>query len=161
MPSYNRERAITYAHTWAFRRNPKYYDFTALGGDCTNFISQCLYAGCGVMNYTRDVGWYYANLSNRAAAWAGVPYLYRFLTTNRGRGPYASDLPLSAAIPGDIIQLSFDGEAYKHSLLVVDAGDEPDPDNILLTTHTNDADSKPLALYTYMNARLIHIEGVR
>ncbi len=158
---YQRNAAITYAHTWAFNRNRKYYNFDGLGGDCTNFVSQCLYAGCGVMNYTRDFGWYYSSPSNRAAAWAGVPYLYRFLTTNRGPGPYASDLPISAAVPGDVIQLSFDGEAYKHSLLVVSVGDEPAPENILLTTHTNDADNKPLALYTYMNARLLHIEGVR
>ncbi len=158
---YDRQKAVTYAHTWAFRRNGKYYNFDPVGGDCTNFISQCLYAGCGVMNLTRDYGWYYVSLSNRAAAWAGVEYLYRFLTNNKGPGPYASEKPLSAAIPGDIIQLSFDGEAFRHSLMVVSVGEEPAPENILLTAHTNDADNKPLALYTYMRARLLHIEGVR
>ena len=28
-------------------RNPAYLDFHGLGGDCTNFVSQCLYAGAG------------------------------------------------------------------------------------------------------------------
>ena len=158
---YNRDAAITYAHKWAFSRNRRFYNFDALGGDCTNFISQCLFAGCGAMNYTRDIGWYYISPSNRAAAWAGVEFLYRFLTNNTGPGPYASEQPLYDAVPGDIIQLSFDGEVYKHSLLVVGVGEEPAPENILLTTHTRDADNKPLALYTYMNARLLHIEGVR
>ena len=42
---YDRSAAVTYAHRWAFGRNPRYYNFDELGGDCTNFASQCLYAG--------------------------------------------------------------------------------------------------------------------
>ncbi|MEG0115374.1 MAG: amidase domain-containing protein, partial [Hydrogenoanaerobacterium sp.] len=49
---YDREKAIQYAHTWAYFRNPAYYNFEEIGGDCTNYASQCLYAGAGVMNYT-------------------------------------------------------------------------------------------------------------
>ena len=42
---YNRQAAVAYAHKWAFGRNPAFFDFSELGGDCTNFASQCLYAG--------------------------------------------------------------------------------------------------------------------
>ena len=42
---YNRAAAVAYAHAWAYRRNPRYYNYEELGGDCTNFASQCLYAG--------------------------------------------------------------------------------------------------------------------
>ena len=35
---YDRQKAIQYAEKWAFSRNPKYYNFDAVGGDCTNFI---------------------------------------------------------------------------------------------------------------------------
>ena len=69
---YNREAAVAYARRWAFSRNPAYYNFDALGGDCTNFASQCLFAGCGVMNYTPDLGWFYNSLNSRSAAWTGV-----------------------------------------------------------------------------------------
>ena len=69
---YNRDLAVAYARQWAFRRNPAYYDFEKIGGDCTNFASQCLFAGIGVMNYTKDVGWYYRSLADRSAAWTGV-----------------------------------------------------------------------------------------
>ena len=41
---YNRRSAVEYAHTWAYGRNPAYFDYQRLGGDCTNFASQCLYA---------------------------------------------------------------------------------------------------------------------
>ena len=53
---YNRAAAVAYAEKWAFSRNPEYYDFHGIGGDCTNFVSQCIYAGCGVMNYTPEYG---------------------------------------------------------------------------------------------------------
>ena len=53
MSKYNREKAIVYAQKWAYARNPNYYNFDHVGGDCTSFISQCLYAGTGVMNYNR------------------------------------------------------------------------------------------------------------
>lgn len=159
--TYNRGSAIAYAHKWVYGRNPKYYDFDPLGGDCTNFISQCLYAGCGVMNFTRDVGWYYNSINDRAPAWSGVEFLYRFLTTNKQDGPFAKQLPLSSALAGDIIQLSFDGIAFAHSLIVVGTGEKPGPDNILITTHTYDSDNRPLNTYQYQLSRLLHIEGVR
>lgn len=47
---YNREAAVKYAVEWAYRRNQEYYDFEQIGGDCTNFVSQCILAGTGVMN---------------------------------------------------------------------------------------------------------------
>ena len=49
---YDREAAVEYANKWAYGRNPRFYDFSQLGGDCTNFASQCIYAGSGIMNYT-------------------------------------------------------------------------------------------------------------
>lgn len=42
---YNREKAVEYARRWAYDRNPQYYNFDPIGGDCTNFVSQCLFAG--------------------------------------------------------------------------------------------------------------------
>ena len=59
-----------------------------MGGDCTNFASQCIYAGSGVMNYTPTMGWYYSSGSNRSPSWTGVVYLYNFLTGNKSAGPY-------------------------------------------------------------------------
>ena len=71
--NYNRSDAVKYALKWAFSRNPDYLDFHGLGGDCTNFVSQCIYAGCQVMNYTPVYGWYYLSSSDRTASWTGVP----------------------------------------------------------------------------------------
>lgn len=157
---YNREAAAAYARKWAYGRNPKYYDFSDIGGDCTNFASQCIYAGAGVMNYTPTFGWYYISLNNRAPAWTGVDELYRFLTTNRGAGPRAIETDLSQIRVGDIIQLKFKPqERFDHSPVVVDAG-RGTPSSILVAAHSNDAYMRPLSTYRYIAIRPLHITNV-
>ena len=41
---YSAKRAIEYANTWCEKRNKNYYKY-GRNGDCTNFVSQCLYEG--------------------------------------------------------------------------------------------------------------------
>lgn len=154
---YNRAAAVEYARKWAFSRNPAYYDFENLGGDCTNFASQCIYAGSGVMNFTPTFGWYYRSSYNRSPSWTGVPYLYNFLTSNTGVGPFASVATQNEMQPGDIIQLGDETGRFYHSPIVV-AVDEND---IYVAAHTFDAFMRPLSTYVYYQARFIHIEGVR
>ena len=99
---YQRAKAVECAHRWAFGRNPLYGDFSRMGGDCTNFISQCIHAGGAAMNFTPVTGWYYRSLNDRAPAWTGVEELYRFLTSNRGKGPYAVKASAVEILPGDV-----------------------------------------------------------
>ena len=108
--AYDRRAAAEYAKKWAFKRNPNYYNFDNLGGDCTNFASQCVFAGSGVMNYTPTFGWYYKSANNRTASWTGVEYFYAFLTGNAqgigdGAGPFAEEVTADKIEVGDIIQL--------------------------------------------------------
>jgi len=159
--AYNRQATLNYARKWALSRNPDYYDFEQIGGDCTNFASQCLYAGAGVMNYTPDTGWYYSALNDRAAAWTSADYFGKFLINNNGAGPYGRILPLYSAEIGDLIQLSFDGIEFSHTLVVVQTGFSPAPDNILIACHTYDSLDRPLNTYYYNELRFIHIDGVR
>src|SRR5690554_560109 len=106
--TYDRQNAIEYANTWAFGRNPQYFDYSNLGGDCTNFISQCILAGGGIMNYIRDLGWYYNSANDKAPAWTGTTYLYNFLTrSTTGPGPVGREVDVSQIEVGDIIQLAF------------------------------------------------------
>ena len=79
---YHRIHAVEYARTWALSRNPLFSRFDAFGGDCTNFISQCIFAGSCVMNETPTFGWYYRAQGDYAPAWTGVPFLYNFLIDN-------------------------------------------------------------------------------
>ena len=156
---YDRSAAVAYARKWAFGRNPEYYDFGGIGGDCTNFVSQCLYAGAGVMNFTPELGWYYLSPDDRAPAWTGVIYLHQFLITNRGPGPFGEERPLYYAEPGDVVQMIFDGRRWSHTMLVTGGGTYPG--DILLATHSYNAFDRPMDTYAYQLARLIHISGVR
>ena len=160
---YDREKAVDYARLWAYRRNPRYYDFSGIGGDCTNFASQCIYAGAGVMNYTPTFGWYYNSVNDRAPAWTSVKYLYQFLTANKGAGPYASVVPVSGARPGDLAQLRFVGSGeFNHSPVIVGIEGEAAVQNILIAAHSNDVCCRPLSDYAAVaEIRFLHIEGVR
>ncbi len=158
---YNRAAAVEYAHRWAYSRNPAFYDFEQIGGDCTNFASQCIYAGAGVMNYTPTYGWYYISADNRAPAWTGVEYLYNFLTTNEGVGPFGREVDISRVRPGDIVQLKIRGDIFDHTPFIVSVGLFPTPANILVAAHSRDVDYRPLDTYTYRDLRFIHIDGVR
>lgn len=158
--SYDRDKAVAYAHQWAFGRNPQYYDFENLGGDCTNFTSQALYAGSGIMNPTPTFGWYYYSLNNRAPAWTGVEFLYRFLVNNSGVGPVAVETDISQMEPGDIVQISFDGRIFQHSPMIVSVEQPPSPSNILVAAHTYNSDNRPLDTYTYALLRFLHITHV-
>ena len=71
---------MAYAHKWAYKRNPDYYDFDPVGGDCTNFTSQCVFSGDAVMNYTPDFGWYYIDANRKSPAWSGAFEAYFFLS---------------------------------------------------------------------------------
>ena len=147
---------LEYAKKWVFNGNPDFYDFTELGGDCTNFISQCLYAGGAVMNYTPDLGWYYISLSDRAAAWTSVQFFHDFMVTNKSAGPYGEEVPLRYAAVGDVVQLGTDDSFY-HSLLVTGIADGVP----YVTARTRNVLNVPLYSYNYRYARCIHITGAR
>ena len=149
------EKELEYARRWSLGRNPAFYNFDPIGGDCTNFVSQCIYAGGAVMNYTPDSGWYYISPNDRAAAWTGVEYFYRFMTTNTGIGPFGQQVSLSQAQPGDVIQLG-NSQGYYHSLFVLGV-----QDGIRIAAHSNDVYGKPLYNYDFERARCIHIIGAR
>ena len=155
---YNRNKAVEYANRWAMGRNPEYYDFSNIGGDCTSFASQCLYAGCAVMNFTPVMGWYYKSLNDRTPSWTGVQYLYQFLVNNSSRGPFAEETDLHHAMVGDIIQLEY-GNAFYHSLVVTQIT-STDSSGILVNAHTFDAYKRPLSSYSFNSCRVLHIIGV-
>lgn len=153
---YDRDLAVAYARRWALGRNPAYYDFSGIGGDCTNFASQCLFAGAGIMNYTPVFGWYYRSVSDRAAAWTGVEYLYNFLTENHSVGPYARVVDKTQVLPGDLVQLGTEDAVFFHTPVITSLWPE-----ILVAAHSYDALDRPLSSYDFALLRFLHINGVR
>lgn len=167
---YDRARALEYARRWALDRNPLFFNFTGRGGDCTNFVSQCILAGCCVMNFTRDFGWYYISVDDRAPAWTGVEYFHDFITgvadfaaENGGTGPYGYEVPrrgmngVPAVIAGDAVQLADEEGDFYHTLFIT----KVEGNEIFVAAHSDDALDRRLSTYRYAAARFLHIAGAR
>ena len=156
---YNRRKVVEYATKWAYKRNPKYYNFDSVGGDCTSFISQCIYAGTGIMNYKKYIGWYYNSSIDRTSSWSGVEFLYNFLINNKRVGPRGKITDIKGLEIGDIIQLKFLEARFSHSLVIVDKKGNK-LDEIYIATHTEDALYRKVSTYNFQDIRFIHIKDV-
>lgn len=154
---YNRKKVYEYAKKWAYSRNPKYYNYEQIGGDCTNFASQCILAGWNEMNYNKNNGWYYINANNKSPSWTGVEFLYKFLISNKEKGPTAKETTIDNLDIGDIIQLNFDGNKFSHSLIVVQNGNSIN--DTLVATHSFDIFGKKVMDYKFNKYRCLHIEN--
>ena len=153
---YLRDEAVRYARQWALSRNPAYYDFERIGGDCTNFASQCVLAGARVMNLTPVMGWYYRTLADRTASWSGVEYLYSFLVNNQAEGPYGREVPVEEAQPGDLVQLGGRDGRFYHCPVITAVSP-----GIIVAAHSFDALDRPLSSYAFDAVRFIHLDGAR
>lgn len=161
---YDRKKTIEYAKKWAFDRNPNYYNFDSVGGDCTSFASQCIYAGAKVMNYTKEKGWYYIDGNHKSPSWSGVEFLYNFLVNNKSVGPYGKEIKqedMELLQIGDMAQISFDGYKYAHSLIIVNIENRFSLNGIKIASHTFDSFNKAISEYSLNKVRFIHIEKVR
>ena len=154
---YNRQKVYDYAKKWSYDRNPKYYNYDSIGGDCTNFGSQCIFAGCNQMNYSKNNGWYYINGNNKSPSWTGVEFLFNFLTSNKGLGPKGEVSNINTLEIGDIVQLSFNGTTFSHTLIVIKNG--LSVYDTLIAAHTDDVFGKSVAQYNFQKYRCIHINS--
>ena len=154
---YKRENAVAYARKFAFSQNSNFASFAGIGGNCTNFVSQCIYAGGCEMNYKPTFGWYFISLDDRSPSWTGVEYFYNFITENTGVGPFGRIATRDELEIGDVIQLGREGEGYYHTLLVVGF----DGEDILVAAQTDNAYARPFSTYNYDFSRFIKIIAIR
>lgn len=155
---YNREKAVEYARKWALSSNPQFGYFGGLGGDCTNYISQCLLAGGGVMNFNYTKGWFYKSMTNRSPSWTSVAYLQNFLLRNNNEiGPLAKIVGLGDIEVGDIIQIRQNKTHFNHTVIV----SKIENGIIYVCAHSFDVLDKPLNDYYSQSLLPLHIIGVK
>lgn len=120
---YRRADAVAYAERWWNEANPAYETFEV---NCTNYVSQCLFAGQAPMNYTgrRESGWWYKGRANGrewwSFSWAVADSLQRYLSQPRGFGLRAEvmDSPDRLQL-GDVICYDWDGTGrFGHNTIV-------------------------------------------
>lgn len=130
---YNRAKAVEYALNYALSPNPafRYFSLTYnAGGDCTNFISQCLLAGGAEMIYDKNPWWYnHSNISSSlddswSLSWSIAHSLYwniRKNTVENTEGIKAQVMPSADMLDlGDIIFYQNDENRIFHSTIVTD-----------------------------------------
>lgn len=171
--AYNRTAAVQYANAWASNsqtlRNPDWGNFDPPngGGDCTNYVSQVIYAGAPQMDDTGNYTWYYYGYNNRAPSWTDVSSLYTYLINNTWTGPYGSVVSDACTLSGgDVIQLK-SGSTWFHSLAVVQVPLTGDCIRIGAGTavrynaHYTDRKNYPLSFVSAYTKRYIKIQGWR
>ncbi|MNI20512.1 putative amidase domain protein [compost metagenome] len=135
--TYDRVKAVQYAETWWNGFNPKYLEFEV---DCTNFVSQCLFAGGAPMDYTgkRELGWWYAGKQGGQELWSfswAVAHSLQIFTSTSRRGLRGVPVERPQELqPGDIISYDWDGDGrFQHNTIVtlMDANGMP-----LVNAHT-------------------------
>ncbi len=155
--NYNRNAAIGYANQWYNSRNWRYNDFTSSGGDCANFVSQCLIAGSlSLYKGTNGLGYGVYPDVDRPSIYSNgtIPYCdylnIHLKTYQNTQVTYVIDT--NATIPssierGDVVIFgNKSGDKYQHAMIVVwrNASD------LGLAGHTSDVWNR--SFWTTLNA---------
>ncbi|MFB9325744.1 amidase domain-containing protein [Paenibacillus aurantiacus] len=120
---YRRDLAAEYADRWWNEANPAYENFEV---NCTNYVSQCLFAGQAPMNYTgkRDSGWWYKGRAGGreswSYSWAVSNALHTYLGASRRVGTRAIAVESASELAlGDVIMYDWSGDGrFQHSTIV-------------------------------------------
>ena len=113
------------------------------------------------MNFTPTFGWYYRNANDKSPSWTGVSYFYNFLTENKLRnGPFGIETSISGIQAGDFVQLELTGDmTFDHTPIIVERGEDPTFENVLVAAHSQDTDFRPLSSYEFTQIRFLHVLG--
>lgn len=139
---YSYTNGLEYAKRFAVSPQSKRFFYTAPGdNDCTNFVSQCVWAGYGgfiknndtkskenIKNKVRMVpGTWYGGTGGGSSAWESVNSFWKYTTKSKTYGPNGKGFNNNALCTklsniglGDVIQSRNGGKknVYKHSMYV-------------------------------------------
>lgn len=142
------------------KRPKEWGNFNEMGGDCTNYVSQVVYAGGAPMITNGSFKWYYYGYGNRTPSWTGVEQFYDFLTKNNAQGIHGIELPTNLDLKtGDVIQLDLDGDGvFNHTSVVYN------PTGYMgvlptITSHSLDRFNEPILTFNFTNIRWIHLKS--
>lgn len=156
MEIFDKEAVVDYAKEWALSHN-KHYRIRCGCGEGTNFASQCLYAGSGVMNISRESGWYYNSEEDISPSWTEPELLFKYLTGRANKGPSAVETEKNAVCEGDIVQFGdCDGYFYHTAVITKIYGGR-----IFVCAHADNAYMRPITSYRAASVRYLHIIGTR
>lgn len=149
---YNRENAVAYAKRYVFKDNDKYKNYNEYGGDCTNFVSQCIHAGGIPFSNEGEHKWYWYSDYNRTPSWTSAKFFREYIINCNGSnekcGVNAYITSFQDIELGDLVQY----RDPTHTMIVTgclyDELDEGDPwknkYDILISQHSSDDNGRLL-----------------
>ncbi|WP_339149365.1 MULTISPECIES: amidase domain-containing protein [unclassified Sutcliffiella] len=123
---YSRMEAVKYAEQYWNSYNPQFKKFEV---NCTNYISQCLYAGGAPMvGYPKKSGGWWMRNNDWSYTWA-VAHALRWYLPNAKQGLKAKEVNSATDLrPGDVICYDFEGDGrFDHNTIVVAKDENGEP----------------------------------
>jgi hypothetical protein len=165
--SYSYSDAVFYAEKYYKNYNSNYSDWNSAGGDCANFISQCLYAGGKSMAGTPGTkvaaenfaNWFSKgttqNVKNVSSTWRGADAFRNYWQSNATsykKFTSVDNSSFSYGYNGDAVSLlNSNGRAY-HTMIIVGYS-SPD---FILAAHTGSTKSAKLSEKASSNGFIIY-----
>ena len=167
---YDREAAVAYAMEWVGKRNEEWEDYGRYGGNCQNYVSQCLFAGGIPMDPYGDSLWkWYSDIPNnypgtygRSASWSAVESFRDYAENNTGFGLAAqAGAPYYSGEIGDVLEIGTADNPLRHSVLITKVIKDQDGNTIdyLICSNTSDLKNFPASAYFYSSQALVKILG--
>ncbi len=166
---YDREAAVAYARAHVDERSGEWHDYSGEGGNCQNFVSQCLLAGGIPMDTDGPERWKWygealSDTSEEAGctlSWINVDYFYAYARDNRGSGLAAqTDAAFDSGQPGDLIMMGTP-EDWNHMVIISEVVKDENGRTIdyMICSNTTDVQDFPASAYPSPCRSLIRILG--
>ncbi len=167
---YDRESAVAYALEWVGKRNEEWADYGIYGGNCQNYVSQCLLAGGIPMDPYGDSLWkWYSDVPHnrpgavgRSASWSGVEEFRSYAEDNTGYGMAAqANAPYYSGEAGDVLDLGTADSPLRHAVIITQVVRDKEGNTIdyLVSSNTSDLKNFPASAYFYTTQSLVKILG--
>lgn len=142
--TYNVSNAIAYADKYCINYNSAYNSYKGRGGDCANFVSQCLYAG----GFKQDSDWF-----KHSVAWINV---MRQIAHFKEYGNFLN-AQNGNLIKGNPIYFDWNGDGvYDHATICVGRNNNG---TAILDSHTRDLYHATWTNWSFRRAATIQLHG--
>ena len=158
---YDRVAAYDYLMAYCDERNPAWYAYDEVGGNCMNFGSQVLLAGGIPEDEKGDEEWYWDGQNDLDLSWINVGRFYDYCRKNEGFGLVAdTEAGYYTGEVGDVLIVGFAGD-HRHTTVISHVVKDESGDTVdyLISCNTTNYRDFPASAYYYTFHRLIKIYG--
>ena len=158
---YDRNAAYEYLMEYCHKRNPRWYAYDAVGGNCMNFGSQVLLAGGIPEDERGDEEWYWDGQNDLDLSWINVGRFYTYCRDNEGYGLVAdTEAGYYTGEVGDVLIVGFNGD-HRHATIISTVVQDETGHTVdyLISCNTTNYRDFPASAYYYTFHRLIKIYG--